>query len=52
MTSVAAEKNRKSIGSILKRGIIISGAVARSVIGLGATVLLFFAFKKKKTKKV
>jgi hypothetical protein len=30
--------------------ILISGVVARSVIGIGATVLLFFALKKKKAK--
>ncbi len=35
---------------ILKRSILISGVVARSVIGIGAIVLLFFALKKKKAK--
>jgi hypothetical protein len=45
-------KKRKSIANILKKGISITGAVARSVVGLGATVLLFLAFKKKKSKKV
>jgi hypothetical protein len=37
---------------ILKRLILISGAVARSIIGIGATVLLFFALKKKKRKQL
>jgi hypothetical protein len=36
---------------ILKRGIIIGGAVARSLIGIGAAAtLLYAAFRKKKTK--
>jgi len=38
--------------NILKRGILISGAVVRSVIGIGATALLFFGLKKKKAKKI
>ncbi len=38
------------IKNILKKTILISGAVARSVIGIGATALLFFALKKKKAK--
>jgi hypothetical protein len=53
-TNMPAKKslqNRKSIASIFKKGISITGAVARSVVGLGATVLLFLAFKKKKSKK-
>jgi hypothetical protein len=41
---------KDSIVKILKRSILISGAVARSIIGVGATVLLFFAQKKKKTR--
>jgi hypothetical protein len=41
---------KDSIVKILKRSILISGAVARSIIGVGATVLLFFALKKKKTR--
>lgn len=36
---------------ILRRAILISGAIARSIIGIGATVLLFFALKKKKAKE-
>jgi len=50
MTAENFSKKRKSIVDVLKKGITISGAVARSVVGLGATVLLFFAFRKKKTK--
>jgi hypothetical protein len=34
---------------ILKRGVIIGGAVTRSLIGIGAAAtLLFAAFRKKK----
>lgn len=35
---------------IIRRSVLISGAVARSVIGIGATALLFLALKKRKTK--
>jgi len=35
---------------ILKKGIMISGAVVRSLIGIGATALAYFALKKKKPK--
>jgi hypothetical protein len=35
---------------ILRRSVLISGAVARSVIGIGAAALFFFAMKKRKTK--
>ena len=35
---------------ILRRSVLISGAVARSVIGIGAAALFFFALKKRKTK--
>jgi hypothetical protein len=42
--------HKNSIVKILKRSILISGAVARSIIGVGATALLFFALKKKKAK--
>jgi len=34
-----------------KKGISISGAVARLLIGIGATAMLFLIFKKEKTKK-
>jgi len=38
------------IGSkkIIEKIIITSGAVVRSLIGIGATALLFFGLKKKK----
>jgi len=35
---------------ILKKGIMISGAVARSLIGIGATALAYLALKKKTPK--
>jgi hypothetical protein len=35
---------------ILKKSIMISGAVVRSLIGIGATALAFLALKKKKPK--
>jgi hypothetical protein len=44
--------DKSSIKNILKKTILISGAVARSIIGIGATVLLFFALKKKKGKQL
>jgi hypothetical protein len=44
-------KKRESIADILKKGITITGAVLRSVVGLGATALLLLAFRKKKSKK-
>jgi hypothetical protein len=36
------------VKKILGKGILVSGAIARSLIGIGATVLLFFTVKKKK----
>jgi hypothetical protein len=36
---------------ILRRSVLVSGAVARSVIGIGATALLFLALKKRKKKQ-
>jgi hypothetical protein len=36
---------------ILKAAVKVSGAVARSLIGLGAIALLLIPFRKKKTKK-
>jgi hypothetical protein len=36
---------------VLKKGIVIAGAVMRTLIGIGATALLFFGLKKKKSKK-
>jgi len=44
-------KKRKSFADIVKKGISITGAVARSVVGLGATALLLLTFRKKKSKK-
>jgi len=42
--------NADRIKRILKKGILISGALARVFIGVGATVLLFCSLKKKKAK--
>jgi len=36
---------------VLKKGIMIAGAIMRSLIGIGATALLVLGLKKKKTKK-
>ena len=36
---------------VLKKGIIIAGAIMRSLIGIGAAALLVIGLKKKKTKK-
>jgi hypothetical protein len=36
---------------ILEKAIKVSGAVARSLIGIGAVALLFLPFRKKKAKK-
>jgi hypothetical protein len=36
---------------ILEKAVKVSGAVARSLIGLGAIALLLIPFRKKKTKK-
>jgi len=38
------------IKRILKKGILISGALARVFIGIGATVSLLCSLKKKKAK--
>jgi len=38
--------------NIVKRAVLISGAVLRSILGIGATALLFFGLKKKKAKKI
>jgi hypothetical protein len=37
--------------SILKKTILISGAITRLLIGAGAAALAFFALKKKRNKK-
>ncbi len=36
---------------ILEKAIKVSGAVARSLVGLGAIALFLIPFRKKKTKK-
>jgi len=35
---------------VLKKGVMVSGAVVRSLIGIGAAALAFFALKKKNPK--
>jgi len=40
--------DRNRIKNILKKGVSISGAIMRSLIGIGATALLLFSLKKKK----
>ena len=40
--------NADRIKRILKKGILISGALARVFIGVSATVLLFCSFKRRK----
>ena len=37
--------------NILKKSILLSGALTRSLIGIGAAVLLFCTIKKTKEKK-
>jgi len=37
--------------SIIRKTILVSGAIARLLIGAGAAALAFFALKKKKEKK-
>jgi hypothetical protein len=36
------------VKKILTKGILVSGVILRSLIGIGATVLLFCALKRKK----
>ena len=43
-------KNGNKLTKILKKGIVISGLVARTLIGVGAAALLFLGVKKKKSK--
>jgi hypothetical protein len=40
--------SKNKVKKIVKKGILVSGAIVRSLIGIGATVLLFFALKRKK----
>jgi hypothetical protein len=42
--------NADRIKRILKKGILISGALARAFIGISATVLLLCSFKRRKKK--
>ena len=47
------EENRKNgnkLTKIFKKGIVLSGVVARTLIGVGAAALLFLGVKKKKPK--
>lgn len=39
------------IKDVFKKGAMISGAVIRAVIGVGASVFLFLTVKKKKGKR-
>jgi len=39
---------KKRVKKIVKKGISISGALARTLIGMGATILIFLSFKNKK----
>jgi hypothetical protein len=43
-------KTGNKLTRIFKKGIVISGVVARTLIGAGAAALLFFGVKKNKTK--
>jgi hypothetical protein len=40
--------SKNKVKKVVKKGILVSGAIVRSLIGIGATVLLFFALKRKK----
>jgi hypothetical protein len=40
--------NTNKVKKILKKGIILSGAITRFLIGTGAVVLLFFSLRRKK----
>ena len=42
--------NKSSLLKILKGAILVSGAIARTAIGIGATALVFLALKKKSKK--
>jgi len=38
------------VKKIVKKGISISGALTRTLIGMGTTILVFLSFKNKKAK--
>jgi hypothetical protein len=40
--------SKNKVKNILKKGILVSGAITRSLIGIGTAVLLFFALKRKR----
>jgi hypothetical protein len=42
--------NKGTILKIVKGAILVSGAVVRTAIGIGATALVFLALKKKSKK--
>jgi hypothetical protein len=42
---------KEKIGKVLKTSIKVSGAAARIITGVGATVLALLAFKKSKSRK-
>jgi hypothetical protein len=44
------KKTGNKLTNILKKGIVISGVVARTLIGVGAAAFLFLGLKKKKSK--
>jgi hypothetical protein len=44
------KKIGNKLTNILKKGIVISGVVARTLIGVGAAAFLFLGLKKKKAK--
>jgi hypothetical protein len=39
---------KERVKKIVKKGISISGALTRTLIGMGAAILVFFSFKNKK----
>jgi hypothetical protein len=41
------KKTGNKLTNILKKGIVISGVVARTLIGVGAAALLFLGLKRK-----
>jgi hypothetical protein len=43
------KKTGNKLTNILKKGIVISGVIARTLIGVGAAAFLFLGLKKKKS---